>query len=121
MADRANEPFATLRKRHRLAAGLTQEDVAERAGISARAVSDLELGGGRTPRLETVGLLATALGLAGEERRAFLAAARPAADAAARGPAPRLASSSDVAASPHEPMAPVQNELDMALGTALPV
>ncbi|MBV9597034.1 MAG: helix-turn-helix transcriptional regulator [Chloroflexi bacterium] len=78
MADRANEPFATLRKRHRLAAGLTQEDVAERAGISARAVSDLELGGGRTPRLETVGLLAAALGLSVEQRASVLAAAPPA-------------------------------------------
>jgi transcriptional regulator with XRE-family HTH domain len=96
MADGANEPFATLLKRHRLAAGLTQEDVAERAGISARAVSDLERGGGRrTPRLETVGLLAAGLGLSVEQRASLLAAARPA--SAATTPPSRLP---DLPASP---------------------
>jgi transcriptional regulator with XRE-family HTH domain len=70
MADRPGDAFGALLKRHRLTAGLTQEEMAERAGISARAVSDLERGGGRTPRLETVGLLAAGLGLSAEQRRA---------------------------------------------------
>ena len=35
-------PFADLLKRHRLAAGLSQEELAERAGLSPRGVSDLE-------------------------------------------------------------------------------
>ena len=34
--------FGALLKRQRLAAGLTQEALAERAGLSAKAVSDLE-------------------------------------------------------------------------------
>src|SRR5690348_8818505 len=32
--------FGDLLRRHRLAAGLTQEELAERAGLSARAISD---------------------------------------------------------------------------------
>ncbi len=78
MAGGAGDGFGALLRRHRLLAGLTQEGLAERAGISARAVSDLERGGGRAPRLETVGLLAEALGLTGEQRVALLAARRAA-------------------------------------------
>jgi transcriptional regulator with XRE-family HTH domain/tetratricopeptide (TPR) repeat protein len=73
----AGDGFGMLLRRHRLAAGLTQEGLAERSGVSARAVSDLERGGGRVPRLETVGLLAGALGLTPEQRGVLLAAARP--------------------------------------------
>ncbi|HEU5434321.1 MAG TPA: helix-turn-helix transcriptional regulator, partial [Thermomicrobiales bacterium] len=65
--------------RWRRAAGLAQEELAERAGVSARAVSDLERGQRRAARRETAQLLADALGLASEDRSAFLAAAhRPA-------------------------------------------
>ena len=35
-------PFGALLRRYRLAAGLSQEQLAERAGLSARAVSALE-------------------------------------------------------------------------------
>lgn len=77
MARPADVPFGALLKRYRLAAGLTQEGLAERAGLSAKAMSDLERDPTRTPRLGTVGLLADALGLTGELRAALLAAARP--------------------------------------------
>jgi len=70
--------FAALLKRQRLAAGLTQEALADRAGLSAKAVSDLERDPARTPRLGTVTLLADALGAGPEERAQLLAAARPA-------------------------------------------
>jgi transcriptional regulator with XRE-family HTH domain len=70
--------FASLLKRQRLAAGLTQEALAERAGLSPRAVSDLERDPARTPRLGTVTLLADALGADQEQRGELLAAARPA-------------------------------------------
>ena len=70
--------FAALLKRQRLAAGLTQEALAERAGLSPRAVSDLERDTARTPRLGTVTLLADALGADQEQRGELLAAARPA-------------------------------------------
>ncbi|MDP9325630.1 MAG: helix-turn-helix domain-containing protein, partial [Candidatus Dormibacteraeota bacterium] len=67
-------------KRHRLAASLTQEELAERAGISARTVSDVERGLRTAVHRDTGHRLATALGLADEELRAFdaLAGARQA-------------------------------------------
>jgi predicted ATPase/transcriptional regulator with XRE-family HTH domain len=70
--------FAALLKRQRLAAGLTQEALAERAGLSAKAVGDLERDPDRSPRLATVTLLADALGADPEQRGELLAAARPA-------------------------------------------
>jgi predicted ATPase/transcriptional regulator with XRE-family HTH domain len=69
--------FGELLRQRRLAAGLTQEALADRAGISAKAVSDLERDPDRTPRLDTIGLLADALGLGAGERAGLLAAARP--------------------------------------------
>ena len=69
--------FGELLRQRRLATGLTQEALAERAGISAKAVSDLERDPDRTPRLDTVGLLADALGLDPAGRAGLLAAARP--------------------------------------------
>ena len=52
-------------RRHRMAAALSQEELAARAGLSARGISDLERGARMAPRLETVRLLADALGLSG--------------------------------------------------------
>jgi transcriptional regulator with XRE-family HTH domain len=75
--DLASPPFGAQLKGHRLAAGLTQERLAERAGISARAVSDLERDAGRRPRVDTVALLADALVLAPAPRATLIAAARP--------------------------------------------
>lgn len=69
--------FGESLRRHRLQAGLSQEALAERAGISAKAVSDLERYPSRVPRLETVRLLAGALDLATPARDEFLALARP--------------------------------------------
>ena len=77
MPDTGAISFASLLKRQRLAAGLTQEALAERAGLSAKAVSDLERDPGRSPRLATVTLLADALGAGPQERADLLAAARP--------------------------------------------
>ena len=73
-----NPGFGPLLKRLRLTAGLTQEELAERAGVSPRAVSDLERDARRSPRLDTVRLLADALMLDADLRAALLAAARPA-------------------------------------------
>src|SRR5829696_81381 len=66
-----------LVRRHRTAAALSQEELAEKAGLSVRAISDLERGVHRTPRLETVRLVADALGLGEVHRAALLVAARP--------------------------------------------
>src|SRR5262245_32718352 len=74
-------PFGELLKRYRIAAGLTQETLAERAQMSVRGISDLERGGRRAPFPKTVALLAAALDLTEHEQAWFLAAA-------SRGPVP---------------------------------
>jgi predicted ATPase/DNA-binding XRE family transcriptional regulator len=77
MATRDFPRFGDLVRRHRTAAALSQEELAERAGVSVRALSDLERSVHRAPRLETVRMLADALGLGENERAGLLAAARP--------------------------------------------
>ncbi|MGI8914752.1 MAG: alpha/beta fold hydrolase [Chloroflexota bacterium] len=68
--------FAELLRRHRLAAGLTQEELAARAHISVRAISDLERGVKRAPQWATVDLLIRAFALAPADMASFRAAAR---------------------------------------------
>jgi predicted ATPase/DNA-binding XRE family transcriptional regulator len=77
MATTSTSTFGALLRRHRLAVGLTQEALAERSGLSARGVQDLERGVRRAPRAETVRLLADALGLSGDARSGLIAAAHP--------------------------------------------
>jgi predicted ATPase/transcriptional regulator with XRE-family HTH domain len=73
----AAEPsFGDLLQQYRRAAGLTQEALAERTGLSARGISDLERGAHAAPRRETLGLLLGALELDPCERTALSAAAR---------------------------------------------
>ncbi len=55
--------FGTLLRQYRVAAALSQEALAEQAGLSVRAISDLERGVKTRPYLETVRLLTDALGL----------------------------------------------------------
>ena len=76
MAAAPDATLAELLKRLRQAARLTQEELAEAAGISARSVSDLERGISRTARKETARLLCDALGLSGSTRELFEAVAR---------------------------------------------
>src|SRR5215212_3647143 len=75
----AREPasFGDLVRQYRLAARLTQAAIAERAGISVRAVQDLERSVGR-PQRETARRLAEALALTTERRAEFDRAAAPA-------------------------------------------
>ncbi len=83
VAEQAGLGFGGLLRQLRNDAGLTQEELAEAARISQRAVSDLERGINRTARKDTALLLAGALGLDGPARELFVAAARgrtPAAD-----------------------------------------
>jgi predicted ATPase/transcriptional regulator with XRE-family HTH domain len=77
MPTTANSGFGAVLRRHRLAAGLTQEALAERSGLSARGVQDLERGLRTAPRAETVRLLADALGLQDAVRAELIAAAHP--------------------------------------------
>ena len=71
--------FGVTLRRLRIAAALSQEELASRAGLSLRGVSDLERGERRAPHLATVRLLADALALGPEDRQALLAASRPSA------------------------------------------
>lgn len=68
--------FGELLKRLRKRADLTQEELAQAAGLSQRTISDLERGVARAARKETARLLADALGLDGPERAEFEASAR---------------------------------------------
>jgi predicted ATPase/transcriptional regulator with XRE-family HTH domain len=69
------EQFGTLLRHHRVEASLTQEELAEHAGISVRAVQVLERGDTH-PHKDTAERLAQALGLVGDLQQRFLAAAR---------------------------------------------
>jgi serine/threonine protein kinase, bacterial len=68
--------FGALLRRHRIDAGLTQEELAERAQLSARVISDLERGVNRIPRVYTLRQLADALQLPASDRVAFITIAR---------------------------------------------
>jgi predicted ATPase/DNA-binding XRE family transcriptional regulator len=71
------EPFAAALRRLRTRSGLTQEQLAERAGLSTNAISALERGERRHPYPHTVDALASALGVDAEARSALEAAAKP--------------------------------------------
>ncbi|MGI8856910.1 MAG: ATP-binding protein [Thermomicrobiales bacterium] len=66
--------FGALLRRYRIAAGLSQEALGERAGLTAQAISALERGLRRAPYRETVAMLAAALNLGAEEGAALEAA-----------------------------------------------
>ena len=84
MAEQPGLGFGGLLRQLRAEAGLTQEELAEAASLSARSVSDLERGIHRTAHRDTAGLLADALGLTEPVRALFAAAAR------GRGPATKV-------------------------------
>ena len=67
--------FGALLRRYRVAAGLSQEILAERARMSREGISALERGFRRTPQRETLALLAAALKLSDADSRDFEAAA----------------------------------------------
>ncbi|WP_439656295.1 helix-turn-helix domain-containing protein [Lentzea sp. HUAS TT2] len=81
--------FGELLRTHRIGAGLTQQQLADFAMVSVRAIRDLECGRTRSPRAETVRLLAEGLRL-DDESRADLqqAGGRTAGRAAVAPPAP---------------------------------
>ncbi|MGB8910052.1 MAG: helix-turn-helix domain-containing protein, partial [Candidatus Cybelea sp.] len=75
--------FGVLLRRLRIGAGLSQEALAERARISAKAVGALEVGTRRAPYRETVDQLLDALNATSEERSELTALAD---NARSRGP-----------------------------------
>jgi predicted ATPase/DNA-binding XRE family transcriptional regulator len=109
--------FGALLRRHRLAARLTQEALAERAGLSAKAVSALESGVRRSPYRATVDRLADALRLAPAQRAELAEAARRQPRTAA--PAERPALGGPLRRLPLPPTPLVGREADLRLGREL--
>jgi predicted ATPase/transcriptional regulator with XRE-family HTH domain len=72
---KGSSDFGTLLRRYRLAAGLSQEALAERARMSTNGIGALERGYRHTPQRETLALLTGALSLTQEQRDEFEAAA----------------------------------------------
>lgn len=70
-----NVSFGATLRRFRQAANLTQEELAERAGLSARGIGDIERGVSLSPYQATVRQLADALALPPDERADLLRAA----------------------------------------------
>src|SRR5689334_20033286 len=68
--------FSELLRRHRRQGKLTQEELAERAGISPAAISLLERGLTQAPQRATAQMLSDALQLAPDEAAAFIETAR---------------------------------------------
>jgi predicted ATPase/DNA-binding XRE family transcriptional regulator len=76
MSPAQGSEFGDLVRLYRRDRGLTQEELAEKATLSVRAISDLERGLKYRPRKDTVQLLVEALELTDEQREAFWRAAR---------------------------------------------
>jgi transcriptional regulator with XRE-family HTH domain len=83
--------FGPVLRSLRLAAGLTQEDLAERAGLSVRTISDLERGATGRPYPKTVTLLAHALELTEADRAELIGAFQPTTGGLVRQPGPSRA------------------------------
>ena len=75
MALERSRTFADLLREYRRAATMTQEQLAEHAGLSVRALRKLESGASVAPRRDTIDLLATALKLSAEKRTLLEASA----------------------------------------------
>src|SRR6266487_5313435 len=105
--------FGRLLRGHRVAAGLTQEILAERSGLSVEAISTLERGFRQHPRKDTVRMLSQAMRLAPVDEEALTAAAR-------RAPSPR-ARPDEVGSipRPHQPLVGLECEMEAAASLIL--
>jgi transcriptional regulator with XRE-family HTH domain/tetratricopeptide (TPR) repeat protein len=74
--------FGRLLQAHRSAAGITQEQLAQRSGLSVRAISDIERGRTTRPFMRSVRMLAQAMKLPAAAQARFYNAARGVADSA---------------------------------------
>lgn len=83
--------FGELLREFRVAQGLSQEELAERAAMSVNGISALERGANQSPQRKTLELIVRALDLRAEQQRALEAAA-------ARSSRPRVISNEDTVA-----------------------
>jgi len=113
-AVRAGETPGLWLRAQRVAAGLTQEDLAERSGVSLRAIADLERGRTHRPYPSSVRALVRALGLPDTAAAELVARYRAANETPAQG--------LDLAAGPAEPGADsaVRATIPRQLPTAVP-
>jgi tetratricopeptide (TPR) repeat protein/transcriptional regulator with XRE-family HTH domain len=106
VADKHLVSFGKLLRKLRLDAGLTQEELARVAGLSTRAVSDLEREVNQFARRDTSRLLADALNLTGATRAGFLMTSRGVHDDTEGPAAPPVAPTRSIAATtprlPHD-------------------
>ena len=100
---RGGASFGGLLRELRAAAGLTQEELAARAGLSPNAIGALERGQRRRPYPHTVRAIADALGLSEEGRASLLVAVPGRSEPARQAPA---ATAVPTAASAAPPAAP---------------
>jgi len=75
MQTQRSQAFGELLRGYRVAAGLTQEELAHHARAGVRTISDLERGVSRAPQGRTLAQLVTVLSLSTDERGALDAAA----------------------------------------------
>jgi transcriptional regulator with XRE-family HTH domain len=68
--------FAAVLRASRMRAGLTQCELASRAGVGVRTLRELERARVARPQQGTVELLADAFGLTGQARASFIAMVR---------------------------------------------
>src|SRR3954447_5689888 len=73
---RRETTLGALLREHRLAAGLTQEALSERSGVSPRTIQEVEAGD-VCPRRATALSLVDALGLSDQDRDALMRVATP--------------------------------------------
>jgi len=71
LASDSSASFGERLREHRRIAEITQEELANRAGVSPRSISEIERGSGHVPRRETVALLGAGLGLTVAEQEAL--------------------------------------------------
>ncbi|KOV86340.1 NB-ARC domain-containing protein [Nocardia sp. NRRL S-836] len=67
IVDDSSDTLRELLKTYRVRAGLTQEELSDRSGISVRAISDMERGTAKSPQRRTIESLAPPLALTDEE------------------------------------------------------
>ncbi len=115
MSTETDESFGALLRRHRHEVGLTQEALAERAGVSVRNVQNLERGENR-PLPDTARHLAAALGLEASEHARLLTGAPPRRRTATPVGAPTVVSTAIL---PLPPTALIGREREMAAVDAL--